>query len=721
LHPAVSRPLQRRFLDIPDSPLSYWLRDRFFDLLAGRTLGDVADVGQGLATADDQRFVRFLWEVPPDEWTRPPRRRRWELFEKGGGYGKWFGHHFWAVDWEHSGARIKAYPNSAVRNEERYFQEAWTYSWIARGSLGVRRMTDAIIAGAASSGIYARTALPGLGALLNARLASAMVRAVSAKIQLPESYVCRIPVTEAIPEGLASLESIVVPLKRWLVEAELTEREFSGSLLGAPRCFAETYRTWTDQAEAVAALLHHLEAASEYQAFEAYGVRDHDLDAVLAETGFPAGWYVLLEGYHCVPQAPEGIEIGADLKHSLDRLPRRRLTDVERSDLLRRLATLYAAGRGARVEEEGGDGDHDDEDDDSATAAGGRIPVPAETFIEELAQKLEVHPISIYWLLRELRENDGLVCPSDLGRFVEDHVSLVVLRLLGHRWPREVQDGVPVHDWADPDGIVPISKTGGEPELLTRVRERLAADFGTDRAGAAEREFGEILGVPLGEWLAEGFFQRHVAQFRKRPVAWQLESRAPESGARRGRRGRQRRPPAFSCLVYYHRLNADLLPKLRTQYLGPLRTRLQTELGGLERVKDRNQEQEARRYELEAQLDELMVFDERLGKIVTEGFTCPELDRNASTEPLDEWTSRDGRAAPPTSVDGFLDQERCYDPLNHDGVRVNIAPLQRADVLAAPVLASRDVNGAIANRVEWRSTERTWCRATKLPRPGWWP
>ena len=81
-HPAVLRPLQTKFLTIAQTPVCYWLRDRFFDLLAGKTLGDVADVCQGLATADDPRFVRFVWEVPPPEWIGGLHDRRWVPFEK---------------------------------------------------------------------------------------------------------------------------------------------------------------------------------------------------------------------------------------------------------------------------------------------------------------------------------------------------------------------------------------------------------------------------------------------------------------------------------------------------------------------------------------------------------------------------------------------------------------------------------------------------------------
>lgn len=80
-HPATSQALHRRFLSIPQASLCYWLRDRFFDLVAGPTLGDVANVCQRLATGDDDRFVRFVWDVPPEEWARPVRARRWVPFE----------------------------------------------------------------------------------------------------------------------------------------------------------------------------------------------------------------------------------------------------------------------------------------------------------------------------------------------------------------------------------------------------------------------------------------------------------------------------------------------------------------------------------------------------------------------------------------------------------------------------------------------------------------
>ncbi len=717
-HPAVFRPLQSRFLTIPQAPVCYWLRERFFELLAGRTLGDVADVCQGLATADDARFVRFVWEVPPPQWRHPVRARRWVPFEKGGGYGKWFGHHFWAVDWEQNGARIKATPGPRVQNEQHYFKEGWTYSYMARGSLGLRHTDTGTIFSHLASTIFFRR-LSGQGAsLLNCRFSSSVVRSLSAKIQLNESYVARVPLPERIPDSLRPLESACIQLKRYIVAHDLTERTFDG--LPTPGVsLTEAWRNLANEAEAVAAVLHTLEGLSEREVFAAYDIAGDDVQAVLDETGTPAGWFPLIAGYEQIPALPPGLDVPAELLAPLANEPHRTLPASDLDALKRRLRALYEAGPGAKTEDDEGAVDAEDEEDENgADIAGARIPIPAETFLEELSQKLEIHPISLYWLLRDLREKDGVVCQPELQRFVENYVTVTVLRLLGHRWPKQILAGEPLPSWADKDGVIPLTGGTGEPTLLERVRERIAEDFGPDRVNAIEQEFEQLVGKPLGTWLATEFFPRHISQFKKRPIAWQIGS--SRKNGKRGRRGKTNAHPAFSCLVYYHRLDADLLPKLRSQYVGPLRTRLQTELAGLERLDTRTADQDERRVQLEMLIEELKDFDARLEQVITMGFSSPALDAIARKEPLDRWTSRDGASLHPQTREAFLAQEQRYDPDLNDGARVNIAPLQRAGLLAAEVLAAKDVEKAIADRAEWRADERRWCREGKLPQPGWW-
>lgn len=712
MHPAVFRSLQARFLTIPQAPLCYWLRERFFELLAGRTLAESVEVREGITTTDNERFLRYHWEQP-EEGTG------WLPVPKGGAYVKWAGLELWVLDWRDRGARLRSLGKATLRNLRYWAKPGWTYTQMARGAMGVRVLPKGCALEHKGPAVFGKSDASVPGAILNNALSSFVLRVLNQGLEFRTSSVERLPLLERIPEAIRGIEAACIALKRVLVAHELTEPTFRHALpVGAT--LREAHTRATEHAEAIALVLHTLEGLSEHEVFAAYRIEGEDLLAVLDETGTPAGWFPLIGEYDAIPQLPNGIELPEGLLAPLAREPRRTLSAQDLAGLKRRLRALYEAGPGAKMEDDEAAAGVEDEDEENESAvSGARIPIPAETFLEEISQKLEVHPISVYLLLRELREQEGVVCQLELRRFVEDYASVLVLRLLGHRRPRQIESGEPLPAWADTDGIMPITEGTGEPTLLERVRERIAEEFGPDRVNPIEQEFEQITGKPLATWLATEFFPRHLSQFKKRPIAWHIES--SRASARRGRRGRGNAVPAFSCLAYYHRVDADLLPKLRSQYVGPLGARFQTELAGLEKLEHRTPDQDERRVRLEMLLEELKNFDARLEQVITGGFSSDALARLAAKEPLDKWTSGDGEAPHPMTRETFLAQERKYEPDLNDGVRVNIAPLQKASLLAVDVLAAKDVEKAIADRAEWRADERRWCHAGKLPQPGWWP
>ena len=105
-------------------------------------------------------------------------------------------------------------------------------------------------------------------------------------------------------------------------------------------------------------------------------------------------------------------------------------------------------------------------------------------------------------------------------------------------------------------------------------------------------------------------------------------------------------------------------------------------------------------------------------------WVCPEAqcwpDWLAAQPLYDEISSLDGRRRVPTTLAEFVAQESQYQPDINDGVRVNIAPLQKSGVLMRDVLDPKDVERAIADRAEWRADERRWARQGILDHPGWW-
>lgn len=703
----ISRPLQKDFLNIPQSPLCYWLRPRFFELLSGKTLGDVAAVVQGLATANDPRFVRFVWEVPPEQHGQPVRKRRWVPFEKGGGYGKWFGHHWWMVDWENDGARIKATPSPRVQNEQYYFKEGWTYTQVARGSLAVRQTNGRQIFGHASNSIFSsdRESKYSISKMLNCRLSTFLIRALSQKISFEAGHIALVPFSA---KKSINVESICIELKKCLVARDITERTANPSLLlNYPNRYCKLV---------VSAILQTLEGLAERLVFDAYHLDKEDIAAVLAETGPPAGWYPLIHGYEAIPSLPDDLpRLPDEVVVLLAGCERRVCSEAELGQIRNKLRLLYEAGPGVKEEGEWTELGDLREDGQEETVTGARIPIPTETFLEELSQKMEIHPISIYWLLKEGIEKQGWRCLPEEKRILEDRFTVLVLQLLGHRWPVQIEGGEPVPEWADQDGIIPLTEGCSEKTLLERIRERIVHEFTDETVTQIERKFAEVVGKPLDAWLSGDFFKRHISQFRKRPIVWPIQSKP----AGKGLKGRKR-IPAFSCLIYYHKLDADLIHKIRSQYVGPLITRYETELRTIRGSDYESNYVVGRKYQLENWIEELRSFDEELERIIQDGFNTEKLHKTIGGEPLDKWSSLDGNKPQPTDTNSFFNQEKAYFPDINDGVRVNIAPLQRAGLLAFDVLSKKDVEKAIDNRAEWRADERRWCREGKLTKPGWW-
>jgi hypothetical protein len=351
-----------------------------------------------------------------------------------------------------------------------------------------------------------------------------------------------------------------------------------------------------------------------------------------------------------LPEAPAGIALPSELSDFLATLEHRTLSSGELAALKGRLRRVYEAGPGAKIDDDEPSAAGDDEE--AGEVVGARIPIPTETFLEELSQKLELHPISVYWLLEELRERDGVVSQPLAKRELEDYVSVTLLRLLGYRWPEqdayEAEHG-PILDpsLVDADGIIPLVPCGEEPTAEARIRDRLERQFGDEGAETILRDFRKYVGRDLVDWLRRDFFKRHAQQFKSRPIAWHL--RSPEG--------------AFEAFVLYHRLSRATLVKLRAEYAGPRIARLKVEAA---RAKESGNDRLAA--DLQVQVEDVEAFRRQLeaierGDELRNRIRCPWKDETAA-----------GRAGP-------------YAPDIDDGVKVNIRPFQEAGLLTAKVIS----------------------------------
>ena len=111
---------QSHFGTLSGSPFVYWVTSSILRRLSRipPISPDVIEVKQGLATADDPRFARALWEVPPHELRMAPGADgRWVPYVKGGSSQPWFAPITLVVNWGSEAAEL--YNNLNARGEIR--------------------------------------------------------------------------------------------------------------------------------------------------------------------------------------------------------------------------------------------------------------------------------------------------------------------------------------------------------------------------------------------------------------------------------------------------------------------------------------------------------------------------------------------------------------------------------------------------------------------------
>lgn len=134
------------FDKIPGSPVAYWVSDAFIHVFEDKKLLDYGKTCQGLATADNNRFLRLWFECCEKNiyWNCANHNqslksvKKWYPCTKGGSYRKWYGNFDYVVNWQYDGKELKNFKSSVIRNIDYYFKEAYTWSTISSGKFSMR-------------------------------------------------------------------------------------------------------------------------------------------------------------------------------------------------------------------------------------------------------------------------------------------------------------------------------------------------------------------------------------------------------------------------------------------------------------------------------------------------------------------------------------------------------------------------------------------------------
>ena len=141
------------FTRIPGSPVAYWVSEGLFNAFANaKQLGDICETKKGLATSDNNRFLR-LWFEPlmsniafdcvSNESTKA-LARKWYPINKGGEFNRWYGNRDYVINWANDGYEIRNFRDgngkllSRPQNTQYNFRQALTWSKITSGTFSAR-------------------------------------------------------------------------------------------------------------------------------------------------------------------------------------------------------------------------------------------------------------------------------------------------------------------------------------------------------------------------------------------------------------------------------------------------------------------------------------------------------------------------------------------------------------------------------------------------------
>ncbi|WP_027666510.1 BREX-1 system adenine-specific DNA-methyltransferase PglX [Rhizobium leguminosarum] len=276
------RASQADLLNIPGSPIAYWLSPRMFAVFDNATpLTDGAEPRQGLATADDERFLRLWHEVRHMNLSISSSEARWHPFSKGGEFRKWYGNHVHVVNWKGDGAELKAFERSVIRNEDYYGRPGLSWTLISSGKSAFRDTPSGFVFGHKGPAVFPRSEAnyPFYRALLGSKLTEVFLEILSPAIGFEIGHISKIPVLD---DGLEQQDFNAAKVNVSLARADWDAYEISWGFT-TPPLLSPDHRDDTVKASYARLRAHwqsmtdemlRLEEENNRIFIDAYGLRD---------------------------------------------------------------------------------------------------------------------------------------------------------------------------------------------------------------------------------------------------------------------------------------------------------------------------------------------------------------------------------------------------------------------------------------------------------------
>ena len=461
---------QSKLKGIKSYPFIYWISDEFREKFSDKLLDDVVDVKQGIATSNNNRFLRYWWEITGSNQSYYP-------YSKGGEYAKWAGNLWIYINWEENNVEyIKV--KGRLQNRNYYFREGITYSGSGSKGTSFRIFPKDCLFDVGGSCIFLTDIYSNryyLLAFLNSKICFYIAECLNPTVNTQVGDLQRVPFiipSKGIEELVSALSEQNISIKHYIDSCFIIDKNFKSSPIGYTKDINSELFSFYVSSNGYLSISLLNEAIINGKIFDVYELSVHDRQMVLDKEGLPVGDYSVSsqakEAYKEwlstnteFPASPEvwehidSLEINEDQPH---------IDDFE---------SLYQNNNGW----------------------------------EEFCIKHKMNPIEVWYQFK----NAGILPPQCTQVLAFELITDVIRSVLAK----------------DDDGVIPLTERMGEEQLAGRIEQELG-ERGYNSAQISQ--IIQLLGTPLDKYLQDKFFKQlsdHLNLFMylpKTPFIWHLTS-----------------------------------------------------------------------------------------------------------------------------------------------------------------------------------------------------
>ena len=549
---------------IEGSPFIYWISDGFRQKFNEKQLDDLLNPKAGIATGNNDKVVRYWWEVNPSDISiNLNDKLKWKFYSKGGPYNKWYGNLWTVIDFSDKGYDYLLNNGNHLPSKNFYFLEGTTYS--ASGSKGVsfRHLPTNSLFDVGGSCIF-----PGSYeniyyylAFLNSKITFYIADCLNPTVNTQVGDLKRIPFLvppENLEKYISSLSKKNVDIKKDLCSYRIFETNLSQFPLKTFKAISLKERVVEylnyDNLQNTQVLIN--EAIINNLIFEVYELSNVDREQVETKMGISIGSMAVLkeakDSFLGLLQNPS-----SEVIEHVQNLPHLTFDEQKIREIKEEFATLYQSNND----------------------------------LEEFCIRHQVNPINVWYWFKEANVIPQAKAAEITLEFLADTIRTLLIE--------------------DEDGIIPLVGLPGEEALSQRLEQHCLQNGFT---AAQYMQLDSLLGRPLNEFINHHFFNQlsnHLNLFMylpKTPFIWHLTS-----GEHQG----------FDAYILIYKWNRDSLFKLKSQYIS---SRVQNLEYRQIQLQDVNTAQsQAEKETIRLQLVEIDKFKSKIDELIAEGYD-PKLD-----------------------------------------------------------------------------------------------